>query len=181
MRLRFVIPAALFGFLAGVLGWYLWQIQSGEKDIRTLPSALIDKPVPNFALPPVFEGMPGLKTADLKGEVTLVNVFASWCIPCLAEHPFLMKLATAKTVRLVAINYKDQPAKAVAWLEEHGNPFVRIGADRDGRAAIEWGVYGVPETFVVDKAGRIRFRHVGPVTPAILERKILPLIRKLKQ
>ena len=149
-------------------------------DTTVLPSPLIDKPAPEFALPPLPGDGAGFSSADLKGKVSLVNFFASWCVPCRAEHPVLNALARTKRVPIYGINYKDKPEAARAWIAELGNPYTRIGAD-DGRVGIEWGVYGVPETFVVDRQGRIRYKHVGPLTRADLDRTILPLIAQLEK
>ena len=135
-----------------------------------LPSALIGQPAPDTPLPPVAglerDGapVPGIASADFKGAVTLVNVWASWCVPCHDEAPLLMKLAEDKRIRVVGINYKDQPDNARRFLGRYGNPFAAVGADANGRAAIEWGVYGVPETFVVGRDGRIAYKLVGPIT-----------------
>jgi cytochrome c biogenesis protein CcmG/thiol:disulfide interchange protein DsbE len=147
------------------------------RDPGTLPSALLDRPVPAFELP-ALEGGDGLSSADLKGRVSLVNVFASWCVPCRVEHPVLMRLAE-EGVPIFGINYKDPPDQAQAWLAELGDPFEKIGADHNGRVGIEWGVYGVPETFVVDAEGRIRHRHVGPIQARDLERTLLPILAEL--
>lgn len=174
-RLLFVLPVVLLGLLAAMA-----YLRLG-KDPSVLPSALIDRPAPDFVLPPLLDGMPGLATADLKGQVALVNVFASWCAPCRVEHPVFLRLKEDGRVAIYGIDYKDKPEDATAWLQRLGNPYTRIGADRDGRAAIEWGVYGVPETFVIDREGRIRYRHVGPVQPRDLEEKILPLLAELQK
>ncbi len=176
-RLLYLLPVALFAVVAG---YFLWGLDP-SRNPREIP--LIDKPVPDFALPPLEgAGKPGLSTQDLTdGEVTLGNFFASWCGPCRAEHPYFMRLAEEGTVRLAAINYKDQPADAVQWLEDLGNPYDLIGADEAGRAGIEWVLYGVPETFVVDRSGRIRYRHFGPIYQQILEEDILPLVESLKR
>ena len=149
------------------------------RDPGTLPSALIDKAVPTFELPPI-EGMPGegLSSTDLVGEVSLLNVFASWCVPCRAEHPLMMALAERGVV-INGIDYKDPAEQAARWLEELGNPFARIGADRSGRVAIDFGVYGVPETFVVDREGRIRYKFVGPLQPRDLTETLLPMLDHL--
>ena len=144
-----------------------------------MPSALIDKPAPAFDLPPIVGRKDGLATADLKGRVSLVNVWASWCPPCRAEHPVLMTLAR-DGVPIYGINYKDKPEDAMRFLKTLGNPFARIGADTTGRTAIDWGVYGYPETFVVDAAGRIRYRHVGPINPGQLDSIIRPILRKVQ-
>lgn len=171
----YLLPAALFALLA--VGFY----GGLATDTTVLPSPLIDKPAPNFALPPLAGGGDtGFSAADLTGKVSLVNVFASWCVPCRAEHPVLNALAKSKRVAIYGINYKDKPEAARAWIAELGNPYVRIGAD-DGRVGIDWGVYGVPETFVVDREARIRYKHVGPLTQDDLEQKILPLIASLEK
>jgi cytochrome c biogenesis protein CcmG/thiol:disulfide interchange protein DsbE len=178
-RLLFILPVLLFGVLAAVIAYFML---SGH-DPRLLPSALIDKPAPQFKLPPIKgweDRKPGLATADLKGKVTVVNFFASWCVPCLAEHPQVTALSKVGGVQVVGINYRDKPEAAKGWLSRHGDPYARIGADA-GRAAIEWGVYGMPETFILDKAGRIRFKHVGVITPDVLKEKLLPVIAELKK
>lgn len=148
---------------------------------REIPSALIGRPVPQFALPPVQGRALGLAGADLRGEVSLVNVFASWCVACREEHPVFMQMRREGLVPIHGLNYKDRPADAQKWLEDLGDPYTRTGADLDGRVAIEWGVYGVPETFVVDREGRIAYKHIGPVTPEVLERTLRPLIARLRQ
>ena len=176
-RLRYLLPVFVFVALAAALG-----VQLLTGDPSKVPSALIDKPVPEFALPPVqgFEEAGGFATGDLgQGKIALVNIFASWCGPCRVEHPLLMALAEAGTVPLYGINYKDKPEDAERWLGRLGNPYTLMGADLDGRTAIDWGVYGVPETFVVDGAGRIRHRHVGVLSQYDLEETILPLIEEL--
>lgn len=137
----------------------------GREDARDLPSALIDRPAPEFALPPLRDGQPGLSTADLEAPgVKLVNIWASWCGPCRIEHPQIAALAE-EGVAIHGVNYKDAPANAERFLAELGDPYRLIGADADGRAGIEWGVYGVPETFVVDAAGRVIYKHIGPIAP----------------
>ncbi len=170
----FLIPLLLFVAIGGFLALGL------TRDPGTLPSTLIGRPAPTFTLPPI-EGRDGagLATSDLGGQPMLVNIFASWCVPCRIEHPVITRLAE-QGVPVHGINYKDDPAKAMAWLKELGDPFGKVGSDRNGRAAIEWGVYGVPETFVIDKAGKVAYKHVGPLQPRDLERTILPLLEKLK-
>ena len=148
-------------------------------DPRKVPSPLIGKPVPEFRLLPVQGRTGGLATADLKREVSLVNVFASWCVACRQEHPFLMRLARDKVIPINGINYKDQPEEAAAWLDALGDPHSRTGADIDGRVGIDWGVYGVPETFLIDRNGHIAYKQIGPVTPEVWEETIEPLIRTL--
>ena len=178
-QLLFLIPAVIFGVIAGNL---LWGLIS-DRDPREIPSVMIDQPVPVFELGPI-EGMagPGLKTADLTGGlVTLVNFFASWCVPCRLEHALLIELVERDGVRLVGINYKNEAGEARAWLAQLGNPYAAIGADTSGRAGIEWGVYGLPETFVIDNQGRIRYRHVGQLDADALDRTIRPLLRGLSR
>ena len=170
----FLLPGLLFALLA--TGFYLGI----GRDTNALPSPLIDKPAPDFALPPLQAAQPGFSTADLKGHVSVVNTFASWCAPCREEHPALAALARTRRVAIYGINYKDKPDAARAWLAALGNPYPRIGAD-DGRVGIDWGVYGVPETFVVDAAGRIRYKHVGPLSEADVTGTILPLVARLEK
>lgn len=149
-------------------------------DPREVPSPLIGKPVPEFSLPPVRGRLLGLATIDLKGEVSLVNVFASWCVACRAEHPLLMRVQREGIVPVHGLNYKDRPEDAARWLDEMGDPYTRTGADLDGRVAIDWGVYGVPETFVVDRDGRIAYKHIGPIASTVWNQTLLPLIRRLQ-
>jgi cytochrome c biogenesis protein CcmG/thiol:disulfide interchange protein DsbE len=145
-----------------------------------IPSALIGKPVPQFDLPPVKGRTLGLSSQDLKGKVSLVNVWASWCIECRKEHPLLMGLAERNVVPVHGLNYKDKPEDASQWLDTLGDPYTRTGADLNGRVAIDWGVYGVPETFVVDRDGRIAYKKIGAISIETLEKEILPLVRKLR-
>jgi len=175
-RLRpvYLVPVVLFIAIAIPLGWGL------TRNASELPSSLIGKSVPGFALPPVQGRMLGLATADLRGEVSLVNVFASWCTACRVEHPLFMRLAQSGAVPIHGLNYKDRPADAAKWLDRLGDPYTRTGADLDGRVGIDWGVYGVPETFIVDADGRIAFKHIGAVTPEALKETILPLIERLR-
>lgn len=169
------LPLMVFAVMAVFLGIGLTM------NPRDIPSPLIGKPVPEFKLPPVKGRMLGLATADLRGQVSLVNVFASWCVACREEHPLMMELGKSGTVALHGLNYKDRPADAQAWLDELGDPYTRTGADIKGRVAIDWGVYGVPETFVVDRDGRIAYKHIGAMTPEVLREKIMPLIAKLQK
>ena len=173
-RLIYIVPALAFIGLAVGLGVGL-TLNPSE-----VPSVLIGKPVPDFTLPPVKGRKLGLSTADLKGEVSLVNVFASWCTACRLEHPLFMRLKQDVVVPIHGLNYKDKPDDAANWLDTLGDPYTRTGADLDGRVAIDWGVYGVPETFVVDREGRIAFKQIGPVTPEVLDQTILPLIKRLR-
>lgn len=174
-RLLLILPLLAFLALSAV---FLMQLFSG-RDSSYVPSALIGESVPQTELPPL-EGsvLPGLVPADFLGQVSVVNVWGSWCLPCREEHPLLMRLADDERIRVVGLNYKDKPENARRFLGELGNPFDAIGVDASGRAAIEWGVYGVPETFVVGPDGTIRYKHVGPFSQASLSRELLPEIEK---
>ena len=175
MRITYILPLAFFVVVAIALGIGL------TLNPRLIPSALIDKPVPEFVLPPVDGRSNGLASADLRnGDIAIVNIFASWCGPCRVEHPLLMEVARSGEVPVHGINYKDCPRNAVAWLSRFGDPYTRIGSDRDGRVSIDWGVYGVPETFIIDGNGRIAYKHVGPMMAEDMRHKILPLIRELQ-
>jgi cytochrome c biogenesis protein CcmG/thiol:disulfide interchange protein DsbE len=174
-NLLYLVPAIAFGAIAV----YLWSGLDPERDPRIVPSALIDKPAPQFDLPPLHEGAPRLTSADLDGPL-LLNFFASWCVPCRGEHPLLMRLAKDEGLTLYGIAYKDDPEKSRAFLAELGDPFGRIGVDRDGRAGIDFGVSGVPETFLIDRQGIIRYRQWGPLDRRILEEDILPRVKQLQ-
>jgi cytochrome c biogenesis protein CcmG/thiol:disulfide interchange protein DsbE len=175
-RLVYILPLLAF---AAVAAWFAVGL---TREPSKVPSALIDRPIPDFALPALAgAGVPALADETIKGKVALVNVFASWCIPCKVEHPILMRLASEKRVAIYGINWKDKGADAARWLKELGNPYTAIGHDEPGRVGIEWGVYGAPETFVVDREGRIRYKHVGAITPQVLNSEILPLIAKLEK
>ena len=172
-RLWLFLP--LLGFAALAV---LFFLRLGAGDPSRIPSALINKPVPDFALPPLMVGSgPGLSDEDLAKGVHVVNLWASWCAPCRAEHPLMMQLGQDKRINLVGINYKDVPENAVRWLGALGNPFAAIGADRNGRAAIDWGVYGIPETFIV-KDGVIVYKFVGPLSEAALARDFMPALER---
>lgn len=166
-RLIFVLPGLVFLGLVVLFGV---QLISGRNP-GEVPSVLIDKPVPAFSLAPL-EGLmadgkavPGFSSEDLKGRVTLVNVWASWCAPCRQEHPLLVELARDPSIRVVGINQRDNPDNARRFLGALGNPYAAVGVDPNGRASIDWGVYGVPETFIVGPDGTIRHKHIGPLTP----------------
>ena len=174
-RVRYAVPIILFAALALILGWGL------NRDPRAIPSALIGQPVPTFTLPPVQGHMLGLSSTDLMGDVSLVNVFASWCVECRVEHPLLLRLKAGAVVPIHGLNYKDAPTDAARWLNTFGDPYTRTGADLTGRVAIDWGVYGVPETFVITRDGRIVYKQIGPLTPEVLQDVVVPLIRKLRQ
>jgi cytochrome c biogenesis protein CcmG/thiol:disulfide interchange protein DsbE len=174
-RLFVLLPLLVF---LGLAGLFLSQLLSG-RDTSEIPSALIGLPAPQTSLPPL-EGvnLPGLDSKSFAGKVTLVNVFASWCAPCREEHPVLLGLSQDKRFTLAALNYKDQPENARRFLGDLGNPYQAIGVDPAGRAAIDWGVYGVPETFVIGKDGKIAYKHVGPLTPDSVKALLLPQIEK---
>ena len=179
-RLFVLLPLAIFLALAA-----LFFFRLGSGDPSRIPSALIGRPAPdtNLAAVPGLNArdgkpMPGLSTADFKGNVTLVNIWASWCVPCHDEAPLLEALSADKRIRIVGIKYKDQPDNARRFLGRYGNPFVAAGADGNGRASMEWGVYGVPETFIVGRDGAIAYKLVGPITEGNLERVIKPEIEK---
>lgn len=175
MRWRSFLPLIIIIALAAVLFAGLGL------DPKSIPTALTGQPAPLYDLPPLPGKEPGLIAADLaKGGVTLVNVWASWCGPCRIEHPQLMQLAELEGLRMVGLNYKDDPEKALAFLQQLGDPYDAVGTDRQGRVAIEWGVYGVPETFLIDGAGRIVLKHVGPLRPEDIEEKLRPAIAKLR-
>ena len=177
-RVVLLLPLVIFIALAAL---FFFRLGS---DPARIPSALIGRPVPATDLPPidglVREGIPvpGINSADFKGSVTLVNVWASWCVPCHDEVPYLERLAQDKRVRLVGINYKDQTDNARRFIGRYGNPFSAVGADANGRAAIDWGVYGVPETFVVGRDGRIAYKLVGPITAENFDSQLKPAIEK---
>lgn len=166
-----IIPLVILGGLVTVFALNI------DRDPSFIPSVLINKPVPEFDMKAVpGAGVPGFNAADLKGHVSLVNVFASWCVACRDEHPYLFELSKRKDVVLYGLNQKDAPENAVAYLKELGNPYAFIGADPDRRVSIDWGVYGVPETFVVNKKGVITYKFTGPLTPRSIEEALIPAI-----
>jgi cytochrome c biogenesis protein CcmG/thiol:disulfide interchange protein DsbE len=180
MNARRVFLAALPAILFAALGLLFYKGMFG--DPAEIPSALIGKPAPEFILDPIDGlGVPGLATADLKkGGVTVVNVWASWCVPCRQEHPLLLELSKRKDIRLTGINNKDDPEKARRFLGTLGQPFAAVGADPSGRATIDWGTYGVPETFVIDGQGVIRYKWIGPLYPEVLTGVLSEEIEKAK-
>jgi cytochrome c biogenesis protein CcmG/thiol:disulfide interchange protein DsbE len=180
--LLILVPLVLFGAMAIMFAFALTK-----GDPSKLPSALIGKPAPTLALTEIEGFQDGRRAVPLltsevlqKGEVTVVNFWASWCLPCVEEHPLLIELAQKAKVPVVGVNYKDAPANARRFLGRYGNPFAALGADTTGRTAIEWGVYGMPETFIIDGKGRVAYKHVGPITRQALERNLLPTIARLK-
>jgi len=180
MRWYYILPALFFFGLIGIFGISL--LRSADTPPDMLPSALIDKPAPQTTLPPLDGKAEAFAPKDLAaGHVTVVNVWASWCVPCRAEAPALMMLSTMKGVSLYGLVYKDTPAKARGFLDEVGDPYARINLDADGRAGIEWGIYGVPETFVIDGKGIVRLRYPGPLVGSALSNIVLPAIERAKQ
>jgi cytochrome c biogenesis protein CcmG, thiol:disulfide interchange protein DsbE len=175
-RLLFVLPLAAFAAIA------VWFWVGLGRDPAAIPSNLLNREVPAFALAAVpGTTIPALASDDIKGKVALVNMFASWCLPCRTEHPILLRLKREGRVAIYGVNYKDKAPDAKKWLDDLGNPYNAIGHDLDGRVGIDFGVTGVPETFVVDRAGRIRYKHVGPITPRDLDQTLLPLIAQLEK
>jgi cytochrome c biogenesis protein CcmG/thiol:disulfide interchange protein DsbE len=174
-KLRFLIPLALFVVLAGFLlrGLFL--------NPREVPSPLINKPAPQFSLAQLAQPERPFSPQDMKGQVWLLNVWASWCVACRQEHPLLVELAKRKAVPIIGLNYKDKPDAAMGWLAQLGNPYDLSVKDLDGRVGIDYGVYGVPETFLIDKAGVIRFKQIGPVTEEVWTKKMQPLIEELRK
>lgn len=174
-RLLPFLPLVLFAVMAVYFGLGL------REDPSEIPSQLIDRELPVFDLPPIAGQADGLSSVDLVGQVSLLNVFGSWCPPCAIEHPMLMQVSRAGTVPIYGIDWKDPPDAGAAWLERNGNPYARVGSDAEGRVAIDLGVTGAPETFVVDRAGRVRYRHVGIIDESVWRDTLLPLIRHLEE
>lgn len=172
-RWKFLAPLALFVVLLGFLAVGL------DLDPREVPSPLIGKPAPAFELARLDDPARSIGKNDLAGKVWMLNVWASWCVACREEHPLLVDFARRGIVPVYGLNYKDERGNALAWLSRMGDPYLVSLSDTDGRVGIDFGVYGVPETFVIDKQGIVRFKHIGPVTPEVLREKIEPLIRKL--
>ena len=174
-RLRFLLPLAVFVVLAGFLAVGL------KLDPREVPSPLIGKPAPGFALTRLDDAAKTIRREDMLGQVWILNVWASWCAACRDEHPHLMAYAQNKQVPMLGLNYKDTRPAGIGWLARFGNPYDASLFDADGRVGIDFGVYGVPETFVIDKQGVIRFKQIGPVTPEIIATRIVPLVKALKE
>lgn len=174
MKAKALIPLALFVGLVALLGIGL------TLKPREIPSPLIDKPAPAFRLAQLHQPEASLSLADMQGKVWLLNVWASWCVACREEHPVLIDFARRGVLPVVGLNYKDKRPEALGWLKEHGDPYVVSIVDADGRVGIDYGVYGVPETFLIDAKGRIRYKHIGPVTPEAIEREFMPRIKELQ-
>lgn len=172
---RFLIPLAIFVGLAVLLAVGL------QNDPRRVPSPLIGKPAPEFSLPTLAADNQRIAPKDFAGQVWVLNVWASWCVACRVEHPLLNEMARQNVVPMVGLNYKDQRSEATQWLRERGDPYSVVAVDADGRVGIDWGVYGVPETFVIDKRGMIRHKHIGPLNADAVRDELLPLIERLKE
>lgn len=172
---RYFLPLVIFFGLV----WFLWRGLSLNP--RDLPSVLINKPVPEFSLPQLQQPDKTLSAADMKGQVWLLNVWGSWCVSCRYEHPVLNELSRLQIVPIIGLSWKDKPEDARAWLAKYGDPYKLSVSDIDGRVAINFGVYGAPETFVIDQAGTIRYKHTGPLDAVVMRDILLPLIRDLKK
>lgn len=170
---RFILPLAVFLVLVGFLAAGL------RLNPREVPSPLIGKPAPAFRVPQLHAAQTMIAPDDMKGKVWLFNVWASWCVSCRQEHPVLMDLSRRGILPIIGLDYKDQREAGIAWLKEHGDPYMLSAYDLDGRIGIDYGVYGVPESFLIDKNGTIRYKHIGPLTPKVVEEKILPLAKEL--
>jgi len=171
--MRFAIPLGIFVLMVGLLGYGL------KLDPKKVPSPLIDKSAPTFTLARLNAPETQLSQQDFLGEVWVLNVWASWCVSCRAEHEVITRLAKENLVKIVGLDYKDQPDEGRRWLQQFGNPYYVSLMDIDGRVGIDWGVYGVPETFIIDKDGLIRYKHIGPVTHQSLEAEIIPKLKEL--
>ena len=172
--LRYLVPLGIFLMLVGFFAVGLMR------DPREIPSPFVGKPAPAFKLQQLHEADRVFTPEDMKGKVWLLNVWASWCVSCRVEHPLLVEMSRKKLVPIVGLNYKDRREDGVQWLAKFGNPYSLSAYDLDGKVGIDYGVYGVPETFVIDKQGVIRYKQIGPITPEALEKTLLPLIRKLE-
>jgi len=173
LRARFLLPLVVFLVMVGFLGVGL------KLDPREVPSPLIDKPAPAFVLPQLHAADKTFSQKDMLGEVWMLNVWASWCVSCREEHPVLVEYSRTGSVPIIGLNYKDERADGIAWLARLGNPYKLSAYDREGKVGIDYGVYGVPETYVIDKKGVIRYKRIGVVTPDILRDKIMPLVKEL--
>jgi cytochrome c biogenesis protein CcmG/thiol:disulfide interchange protein DsbE len=172
---KFLLPLILF------LALVVFLFVGLSRDPNEIPSPLLDKPAPAFNLPQLADPQRSFKSEEMRGKVWLLNVWASWCEACRDEHPVLLELARARVVPIYGLNYKDERADALGWLEEFGDPYTAILVDADGRVGIDYGVYGVPETFVIDRSGVIRYKQIGPVTEEALNNRIIPLVKELQK
>lgn len=173
-HLRYLVPLALFAVLAAFL------YRGLSLDPKLVPSPLIGKPAPSFSLPKLKDPDATLSNADLRGKVWVMNIWATWCSACRAEHEVLLRLAQGGKISIYGLNYKDNRPAAIQWLQRLGDPYVANAFDEHGRVGIDWGVYGAPETFIIDKQGIIRYKHIGPLTIDVVNNEILPLIAELE-
>ena len=173
-----LLPLIAFAGLALLLG--VGVLMNSGKDTSAIPSPLIGKPAPAFSLPVLDEPSRLITNADLRGEPYLLNVWGSWCPACRDEHPVITELAKSGRIKVIGYDYKDEPEDAQRWLEQFGNPYAMIIADQDGRAAFDWGIYGAPESFLVDAQGIVRWKFIGPMTDAVVREQLLPELEKLK-
>lgn len=173
-RLIFLLPLSLFAVVA------IYFMAGLKHDPSAIPSMLIDKPAPQFSLPPIEGREVGLSSEDFAGDVVLLNVFGSWCVACQVEHPVLMQIANEGVVPLMGLDWKDKPGDGANWLARLGDPYTRIGDDAAGRVAIDFGVTGAPETFLIDAEGRVRYKQVGPITPELWRDTLKPMIEELE-
>lgn len=171
---RFLLPLVVFIGIAGFLFVGLGM------DPRKVPSPLVGKPAPAFVLPALHDPTRSVSNADLEGKITMVNVWATWCVSCRAEHGALMKLARAGDLQIIGLNYKDDRAEALRWLRAYGDPYVVNAFDEDGRVGIDWGVYGTPETFIIDRQGIVRYKQIGPISELVWQQTLKPLVDELK-
>ncbi len=176
---RLLAVVVVAGFLALVALLYFGVRQSDRADRESLPSPLIGRPAPEFSLPVLHDADYRIGSADLAGEPYLLNIWGSWCPACQVEHPVLARYAETKRIRVVGYNLKDEPADALRWLEQFGNPYWVVITDYEGREAIQWGIYGAPETFLVDAKGIVRWKHVGPLTDGIIDEVLAPMVDAL--
>jgi cytochrome c biogenesis protein CcmG/thiol:disulfide interchange protein DsbE len=172
---KFILPLALFLVLVVFLAIGL------SRDPHEIPSPLVDKPAPAFVLPVLSDPQQSFKLQEMRGKVWLLNAWASWCVACREEHPLLLELSRSGVVPIYGLDYKDARQDALAWLDEFGNPYKLVLSDADGRVGIDYGVYGVPETFVIDRNGVIRYKQIGPITEEALQKKIIPLVKELQK
>ena len=178
---RFAIPLVIFILLVGILAVTLRRIDQGNYDPHEVPSPLINKPAPAFQLQQLQDPSKTFSAEDMRGKVWLLNVWASWCVSCREEHPLLVELARSGAVPIYGLDNKDKSEDALAWLSDFGNPYVLVASDFDGRVSIDYGVYGVPETYLIDRDGVIRYKQIGPVTEKVLIEKILPMVKELSK
>ena len=178
---RFAIPLVIFALIVGLLAVTIIRIGLGTYDPREVPSPLINKPAPAFQLRQLQDPTKSFSAQEMRGKVWLLNVWASWCVSCREEHPLLVELSRSGALPIYGLDYKDKREDALGWLGDLGNPYITSASDTDGRVGIDYGVYGVPESYLIDRDGIIRFKQIGPVTKEVLKEKILPMYRELSK